>query len=380
MIMKKRLIFFATAGLIFFSGFAQTTAKEWYDKGISLKKSEKYKEAITAFKKATSLKANYADALHQLGWCYNEEGSYTEAVDILKKEQQAGPTDKASNDFELGYAYKGLKKYEEALPYFNKAIELDADYTLAYKERGSTYYKLKMYEKVLDDFNKYEALVTGDITDASYYYSRGWTENDQDKYEDAVRSLKKCVALDNSYTDGFSELGYSYYKLDLNDNALKNYRIAMALDATDYHPVLGIADVYYDNLKNYDSAIVYYEKGTRIQKKNKSAYYRLGWCYNDKERYKAAVNPLKEAILLDANYDEARNELGYAYYKLDKYDDALSQFRPVMNRNDKDELSRYYAGFCYYLKNDQANLKKMIAELRALNSTTYVETLNKYLK
>ena len=378
--MYKYLATLTLATLSFLSSFAQTTAKEWYDQGISLKESKKYKEAIIAFKKATSLKANYADALYQLGWCYNEEGLYNEAIESLKNENMAGSGDKARNNFELGYAYKGLKKYEDALSYLNKAIEMDAEYTLAYKERGKTYLKLKMYDKVLDDFNKYEALATGDITDADYYYDKGWAENELEKYEAAVKSLKKCVALDDSYTDGFTELAYSYYKLNLNDEALANYRIAMALDATDYHPVLGIADVYYDNLKNCDSASVYYAKGTQIQKTNKYSYYRLGWCFNDKAKYTDAIDPLKEAVLLDPDYDEARTELGYAYYKLDKYDEALAQFRPVMSRTPKDQLSRYYAGFCYYLKDDQVNLKKMIDELKALNSTTYVETLMKYVK
>jgi tetratricopeptide (TPR) repeat protein len=155
----------------------------------------------------------------------------------------------------------------------------------------------------------------------------------------------------------------------------------LALDnETDYHPVVGIADVYYDNLKNFDSAIVYYEKGLQLTKINKSAYYRLGWCYNDKEEFVKAINPLKEAVLLDTEYDEARTELGYAYYKLDQYDDVLAQFRPIMSRDPKNELSHYYAGFCYYLKNDQVNLKRVIDELKALNSTKYAETLTKYVK
>jgi len=380
MIMKKRFILFVTTGLIFFSSFAQTTAKEWYTKGLDLKKQEEYKDAINAFKKAVSLQPNYADALHQLGWCYNEEEMYNEAIDALKKEEKADLTDKSSNSFELGYAYKGVKKYDDALIWFNKAIDLDAGYTLAYKERGNTWYKKNEYEKAIADFNKYENLAD-DITDAAHYYNKGWCYNELKKFSDAVVSLKKCVALDDKYSDGYTELGYSCYELNLNDEAIVNYRIAMALDnETDYHPILGIADVYFDNLKNYDSAIVYYEKGTQVQTKNKSAYYRLGWCYNDKEMYRKALEPLQAAVLLDAEYDKARTELGYAYYKLDRYDDALAQFRPVMNRDDKDELSRYYAGFCYYLKGEQVNLKKMIDQLKALNSTEYVETLMKYIK
>ena len=359
---------------------AQTTAKEWYDKGKSLKTDEKYKEAVDAFKKAVSLKPSYPEALHQLGWCYNELKMYNEALDALKKEENNGPADKASTWLEIGYAYKGLKKYDDAVSYFNKAITEDPQYALAYKERGDAYYKMPDYEKALADFNKYASLET-DITDADFYYDKAWCENEFKKFSEAVQSLKKCIELDDKYSDAFSELGYSYYELNLNDESLANYRIAMALDnGTDYHPILGIADVYYDNLKNYDSAIYYYEKGTQLQKKNKSAYYRLGWCYNDKEKYAEAIRPLQAAVLLDAEYDKARTELGYAYYKLDQYDNALAQLKPVMNRDSKDQLSRYYAGFCYYLKGDQDNLKRMIDQLKGLNATDYVQTLTKYVK
>jgi tetratricopeptide (TPR) repeat protein len=378
--MLKYFITLLLATAFSYCSFAQTTAQEWYDKGIALKKDKNYTEAITAFKKATELKANYALALHQLGWCYNEKGLYNEAIAALKKEELAGPEDKASNDFELAYANEELKKYDEALSYLNKALDIDPDYALAYKERGTVYFKSLQYTKVLDDYNKYESLVTDEISDPDFYYRKGWVLDDQEKYADAITALKKAVTLDDRYTDAFSELGYACYKLQKNDDAIKYYRGGMAIDPTDYHPVLGLADVYYDNLKNYDSAIVYYKKGIGLEKTHKTAYYRLGWCYNDRKQYTDAVAPLKEAVSLDADYKDARNELGYAYYKLDKYDDALAQFEMVMNKDANNELSRYYAGFCYYLKNDQGKLKKMISELKALNSTEYAETLEKYVK
>ena len=377
--MIKNFAALAIAGLTFFNSLAQTTAKEWYDKGIALKKSKSYKEATNAFKKAAALQTSYADALYQLGWCYNEEKMYNEAIDVLNKEEKAGSADKARNSFEMGYALNGIKKYDDAILKFNAAIDLDARYALAYKERGNSYYWNKDYKNALPDYTKYAELETT-ITDELFYYRKGWCENDQEEYNKAVESLKKCVALDKEYTDAFSELGYAYYKLNLNDDALYNYQIAMSLDKTDYHPVIGTADVYYDNLKNYDSAIVYYKEGLLLTRTNKKAYYKLGWCYNDKNNFTEAVDPLKQAVLLDAEYDAARTELGYAYYKLDKYDDALAQFRPIMAHDAKDELSRYYAGFCYYLKNDQEGLKKMIDELKELNSTKYMETLTKYIK
>src|SRR5574338_521794 len=367
--MKKYLFTLGLLSLSVIYCAAQTTAKEWFDKGTSLKKDQKYTDAVAAFKKAVTLQASYGEAWHQLGWCYNELEQYNDALDALKKEEMNNPKDKASTNFEMGYAYEGLKKYDEALSRFNSAISLDGEYGLAYKERGNCYYKKKDYEKALDDFNKYTSLAE-DIEDATFYYNKGWSENELGKYSDAVESLKKCVEIDDTYSDAFSELGYAYYELNMNDESIANYRTSMNLDKeTDYHPILGIADVYYDNLKNYDSAIVYFEKGLQLQKNNKSAYYKLGWCYNDKEKYNEAIYPLQQALALDPDYDKAKTELGYAYYKLNRYEDALGIFRQIMSKDSKDELSRYYAGFCYYLKNDQVILQQMITELTNLNTT-----------
>jgi tetratricopeptide (TPR) repeat protein len=98
---------------------------------------------------------------------------------------------------------------------------------------------------------------------------------------------------------------------------------------------------------------------------------------------KKAIELLKKAIAIDNNYYFAITELGYSYYKLEQYSEALSRFSTVMAASPKNELSRYYAGFCYSLENDQANLKKMMDELKAINTANalkYAETLAKYVK
>ena len=61
-------------------------------------------------------------------------------------------------------------KYEEAIVYYNKAIELDPNYTDAYNDRGFTKYYLGQYEDSIKDFNKVIEL-TPNYTNA--YYDRG---------------------------------------------------------------------------------------------------------------------------------------------------------------------------------------------------------------
>ena len=51
-----------------------------------------------------------------------------------------------------------MKRYQEALRDFDKAIELKPDYTLAYNNRGVTYFKMKRYDEALRDFERSLAL------------------------------------------------------------------------------------------------------------------------------------------------------------------------------------------------------------------------------
>ena len=381
--MKKLIFTVSFLSLALLNAAAQTTAKEWYDKGNSLKQDAKYADAVTALKKAVSLDGSYKDALHLLGWCYNELGQYDNALKVLKKEATLNPVNKAANNFEIGYAYEKLKQYDDAIAKFTTVIGINNQYSLAFKERGNCYYKKKDYEKALDNFDQYTKLASN-IMDPDFFHDKGWCENELGKYDDAVTSLNQSITLDDSYIDAYSELGYAYYKLSKNDEAIANYRTAMNMsNGQNYRYILNLANVYYTNLKNYDSAIVYFEKGLQLQNEDKNAYYKLGWCYNDKKQYDKAISPLQKALILDPDFINAKTELGYANYKLDRYDAALVQFQAIMKKNPDHELSRYYAGFCYYLKNDQDNLKKMIDELTSIQTTKslqYADTLKKYVK
>lgn len=52
-------------------------------------------------------------------------------------------------------AYEGFHEYDEnAIPDFDKTIELNPNYTEAYIHRGLSYYGLGQYERAIKDFDK----------------------------------------------------------------------------------------------------------------------------------------------------------------------------------------------------------------------------------
>jgi hypothetical protein len=63
----KRRIFFPILLFIFpFIVSSQSTAKEWYTKGVELKSKKDYEGGLTAFKNAILKKADYNEAYYRL--------------------------------------------------------------------------------------------------------------------------------------------------------------------------------------------------------------------------------------------------------------------------------------------------------------------------
>jgi Flp pilus assembly protein TadD len=60
-----------------------------------------------------------SSALYRIGWIYNDLEDYDSAVDPLQRVVSIQPNNAAAQ-FELGYAYKKLERYSEALTAFHQ--------------------------------------------------------------------------------------------------------------------------------------------------------------------------------------------------------------------------------------------------------------------
>lgn len=361
--------------LLLNSSIAQTTktAKEYNTEGISLQDSEKYTEALAAFKKAIAKDPNYKEALYNAGWTSNELKKYSEALTYLQKAKALWPNE-AKVYLELGYAYENTSKKTEAIESYNKCLQIDDEYALAYKYLGILYYDNDDYKKSLENLDKYLGLKP-DSDDDDVYYRKAVSENDLGQYTDALVSIKKSNELKPNNVKFLNELGYTYYMLKDTDNSLKYYDKAISLDAKSVIAMNGRAGVYRKLKSDPAEAIKIYKKTLDINPKNLAANYWIGWCYNELEKYNDAVPYLKKVIELDDKYVSAYTELGYSDYALKNYDDALFNFKKAL-AIEKTELSLYYTGLCYVGKKQKNEALKMVSDLKGMQSE-YADKLQK---
>ncbi len=274
--MLKRVFFHTLLFIYPFIVSAQSTASEWYKKGIELKEKSDYQHALAAFKTAIAKNASYNEAYYQAGWCCNELEKFEEAVDYLKKYIPSSNEFKRDKSNELGFSFLNLQNSKDAIEQYNQTLSLFPD----------------------------------------------------------------------------------------NGIALR-----------------GLGNVYYEINEDHDQAISYFEKALKADEENsRPIYYKLGWLYNDKERYDDAINILLKAIEYDSEDSGYREELGYAYYMKEEYEFAFTQLNKALSLDESSNLAYYYKGLCFVATNKKGEAMSMYYKLKEIDSEDADELLGKINK
>ena len=100
--------------------------------------------------------------------------------------------------FFLGRAKNGLKRYEEAIADFNKAIQINDKFDVAYYLRGSTKAELKQFEEAIADFDR--AIEINDRFGKAYI-KRGDANDIQGLYKEAIADYDKAIEVNPADVD-----------------------------------------------------------------------------------------------------------------------------------------------------------------------------------
>jgi tetratricopeptide (TPR) repeat protein len=121
------------------------------------------------------------------------------------------------------------KRYDEAISYFKKAIELNQKFTEAYYNLGIAYEELGRYK---DSMGVLKEAVQLDPTHANAYYALGYAYYQLKDYGDAVEALKQSIALKPDNAFAHRRLGSAYLKMGNRKAAIEHYEILKTLNST----------------------------------------------------------------------------------------------------------------------------------------------------
>jgi len=236
----------------------------------------------------------YKKLLYESGDSTNFQNTIDQAKDTLTGKDAAS---KGRDLFDLG-------RYEEALPYFEKAVKLQGNW-IDYNWLGTTLSKLGRYEEALPYLKK-SLKMQDDKSNISNYSWLGTTLCNMGRYEEALSYFKKAVKLQGNGTD------YSWVGTTLS------------------------------SLGRYEEALTYFEKAVELQG-NWIDYNWLGTTLSRLGRYEEALTYLKKSLEMqdDKSNISNYNWIGTTLYNLERYEEALPYFEKAVKLRG-DETDKYW--------------------------------------
>ena len=125
----------------------------WNILGVAAARIKNLDQAVIAFKKATDIKPDFAEAYFSLGSALTEQGELEMAITAYKKALAIDP-DNAETYRKIGDAFKEQDQLDEAIKSYNKALAVKPEDAATYSEMGRTLRLQGEFEKASWAFSK----------------------------------------------------------------------------------------------------------------------------------------------------------------------------------------------------------------------------------
>ncbi|MEP6705771.1 MAG: trypsin-like peptidase domain-containing protein, partial [Acidobacteriota bacterium] len=208
----------------------------------------------------------------------------------LTAETQKNKRSSAERFYSQGVAQLSRDDYARALPFFERAVELDPNYPEAWYQAGFCYGILG-------------------------------------RHQDALKASRQAARLRPEWAQAFVNIGASSYALGQYKDAVDAYRQALrADDSPETQYSLGLS---LNRLNRTDEEILAYRRAIVMKPDHANALERLGAAYFKQKRYAESAQ-IYEQLKTYKPDAKTYNALGESYFELNKPDDSLQAFNSAV--------------------------------------------------
>jgi tetratricopeptide (TPR) repeat protein len=221
-----------------------------------------------------------------------------------------------------GIALQEMKRYNDALADYERAITVRPSYADAHLNRGNVLLALRRFDEALASYN---SLIDFEPDCAAAYNSRGITLQEMKRHEDALTSYDKAIALKPDYLEALNNRGLVLRQMTRFADALASYDKAIAVKPGNAvaHNNRGLT---LQELKQYDLALASFDRALALKPDYAVAHNNRGVALREMNQFADALASFDRAIALKPDYAMAYNNRGLILREMRRYTDALASF------------------------------------------------------
>jgi tetratricopeptide (TPR) repeat protein len=136
-----------------------------------------------------------------------------------------------------------------------------------------------------------------------------WSNKDQGRIEEQLEYYKQLVDAEPNNPEHRVNLGYTYFILGKNSDAIKQMKMATDLDKQYFGAYFNLGLVYLDE-ERYNDALKQAQKAVELGPRNFKAHLLSGMVYRELKMYEEATKSLKEALTIMPTNTDVITEIG----------------------------------------------------------------------
>lgn len=329
-----------------------------------------FDEALVYYNQAISLDPGFAPAYRERAELYYRAGKINNGLEDYRKYLELNNSPSARARYAL-FLYIA-KDYTNAIKEINDVLAQGYSLPILYRVLAYSFYETKSYAEGLKNMEIFREKSKGGkpkpiMLDYSYY-GKLLAENGQDSL--GIEELKKAIALDPGFTDGYSDIASIYFKQKNYAESAKYYRLKIEKSGeANYNDYNYLGRALYQS-KNYLGADSAFTKVTELLPNLTIGYIwsaRSKNMQDNQEALTGMAKPMYEKVIAIGSADAEKNKkdlivayeyLGYYYFLTKEYScskAAWSKLKEIDPANvkasnafmDKNILS---AGTCELIK------------------------------
>ncbi|MBI4937962.1 MAG: tetratricopeptide repeat protein, partial [Nitrosomonadales bacterium] len=278
------------------------------------------------------------EALFMLGKHAYQDGRHEAAAELINRAIRAAP---GNPDFHnaLGAVNQALKRTDEAVACYRKALALDPAFAEAHRNLGDALREQGRLEEAKTSQQKARELYrAGDC------YNAGNALREQGRLDAAIGSYREALAIRPDYAEAHNNLGVALSDLGKRDEAVVCYRKALAIRPgyAEAHNNLGVV---LNDLGKHGEAANCYQRALALDPGFAEAHFNLGNALKEQRKLGEAAVNYRKALALRPNYAEAYHNLGYALKDQGKVGEAMESFRRALAL--KPDFSEAYSSLLF---------------------------------
>jgi tetratricopeptide (TPR) repeat protein len=232
------------------------------------------------------------------------------------------------------YYSLGVEKAEQfqnsqAIELFEKAIEYDPNFAMAYAQIGYEYAAQKFQPQKARPYFEHALHLSAQLSALNRLYIEAWSAIGRSDLQAAISILRQITKQYPDEIDAYCQLSRilrEQERVDEAANLLKD-GIQKNPNAKDLYNALGVILILMERPQEAIGALKQY---VVLAPQNPNAHDSLGMAYQLAGQYGASQSEYNEALKLDPEFEPSVAHLGDVYYQEGRYRDALNEYRHLV--------------------------------------------------